>query len=139
MRRAFPIALWASAVAGLTFLVVPVAAIFLYVPPGELIDALGAEVVRDALRVTVETTLVAQALILLIGTPTAYLLATHRFWGRSVAITLVELPLVLPPAVAGIGLLAAFGRFGLLGGTISAFGIEIAFTKAAVVMAVMFV
>ncbi len=53
--------------------------------------------------------------------------------------TLVELPLVLPPAVAGIGLIAAFGRFGLLGGTLDVFGIDIAFTQVAVVMAVMFV
>ena len=62
-----------------------------------------------------KTSLIAQGLILLFGTPTAYLLATRRFPGRSLAITLVELPLVLPPAVAGIGLLAAFGRIGLLG------------------------
>ncbi len=52
------------------------------------------------------------------GRPTAYLLATRRFPGRSLAITLVELPLVLPPAVAGIGLLAAFGRIGLLGSSL---------------------
>jgi molybdate transport system permease protein len=54
-------------------------------------------------------------------------------------ITLLELPLVLPPAVAGIGLLVCFGRFGLLGESISALGVEVAFTKAAVVMAVAFV
>ena len=59
--------------------------------------------------------------------------------GRSVVVTLVELPLVLPPAVAGIGLLAAFGRFGLLGDTLSAFGVEIAFTRVAVVLAIVFV
>ena len=53
--------------------------------------------------------------------------------------TLVELPLVLPPAVAGIGLLAAFGRLGLLGGTMEALGIDVAFTKTAVVLAVTFV
>ena len=54
-------------------------------------------------------------------------------------VTLVELPLVLPPAVAGVGLLAAFGTLGLLGGTIDALGISIAFTQTAVVMAVAFV
>ena len=62
-------------------------------------------VVVDAFVVTLKTSLVAQALILFFGTPTAYLIATRRFTGRSLAITLVELPLVLPPAVAGIGLL----------------------------------
>jgi molybdate transport system permease protein len=83
--------------------------------------------------------LIAQAAIILFGTPTAYLLATRRFPGRALAITLVELPLVLPPAVAGIGLLAAFGRVGLLGSTLKAFGLEIPFTQTAVVLAVAFV
>jgi molybdate transport system permease protein len=78
-------------------------------------------------------------LVLLLGTPLAYLLATRRFRGRSLAITLVELPLVLPPAVAGIGLLAAFGRYGLLGGTLDAFGIQLGLTQTAVVIAVAYV
>ena len=139
MSRAFSVVLWAATGLALAFLVVPVVAIFVNVPPGELLDALRSDVAQDALRVTLETTLIAQTLILLVGTPAAYLLANARFPGRNVAITLVELPLVLPPAVAGVGLLAAFGRLGLLGGTLSAFGLEIAFTKAAVVMAVVFV
>ena len=77
--------------------------------------------------------------MLLFGTPTAYLLATRRFPGRSLCVTLVELPLVLPPAVAGIGLLAAFGRNGLLGSTLRAGGITIPFTQTAVTLAVAFV
>jgi molybdate transport system permease protein len=139
MSRLFPAVLWTATALGLAFLVLPVVAIFVHVPPGELVDALGSTVAQDALRVTLETTLVAQAVILLVGTPTAYLLATTRFTGRTIAITLVELPLVLPPAVAGVGLLAAFGRLGVLGGTLSAVGLEIAFTKVAVVMAIVFV
>jgi molybdate transport system permease protein len=79
------------------------------------------------------------ALILMFGTPTAYLLATRRFRGRAALVTLVELPLVLPPAVAGLGLLAAFGRAGLLDGAVDALGVEIAFTKLAVILAVTFV
>jgi molybdate transport system permease protein len=121
------------------FLLLPLIAIFTRVPFSTLVDQLGSGVVTDALIVSLKTTLVAQALILLFGTPTAYLLATRSFRGRSFAITLVELPLVLPPAVAGIGLLAAFGRVGLLGSTLSAFGIEIPFTQTAVVLAVAFV
>jgi molybdate transport system permease protein len=139
VSRVFTVVLWAATVLALAFLVVPVVAIFLHVPPGELVDALGSDVALDALRVTLATTLVAQAVILLVGTPAAYLLATRRFPGRSVVITLTELPLVLPPAVAGIALLAAFGRVGLLGDTLSAFGIEIAFTRLAVVLAIVFV
>ena len=93
----------------------------------------------DALIVTLKTSVVAQAAILLFGTPTAYLLATRRFTGHSLAVTLVELPLVLPPAVAGVGLLAALGRFGLLGSTLRTFGIELPFTQAAVTVAVAYV
>ena len=77
--------------------------------------------------------------MLLLGTPTAYLLARRRFPGRALCITLVELPLVLPPAVAGIGLLAAFGRVGLLGSTFRTVGVTLPFTQAAVTMAVAFV
>ena len=139
MRRLFPFVLVAATIATLSFLVVPILAIFLRVSPSTLVAALGSSVARDALVVTLETTLVAQLLIIALGTPTAYLLATRRFRGRVVAVTLVELPLVLPPAVAGIGLLATFGRLGLLGSSLSALGIEIAFTKVAVVLAVMFV
>ena len=77
--------------------------------------------------------------IILFGTPAAYWISTRRGAVRDALVTLVELPLVLPPAVAGIGLLVAFGRVGLLGGTFDALGIDIAFTKVAVVLAVTFV
>jgi molybdate transport system permease protein len=123
----------------LAFLVLPVVAIFARVPPGELLSALGTEAAKDALVVTVKTNLVSMALILAFGTPAAYWIATREPRLRDVVVTLVELPLVLPPAVAGIGLLAAFGRLGLLGGTMDALGIDIAFTQTAVVLAVTFV
>jgi molybdate transport system permease protein len=128
-----------AAAVGLGFLALPVVALFTRVPPGELVRLLGNPVVRDAIVVSLKTTLVAQVLILVFGTPLAYLLATRRFPGRPVLVTLVELPLVLPPAVAGIGLLAALGRFGLLGSTLDAFGLRVGFTQTAVVLAVAFV
>jgi molybdate transport system permease protein len=139
MRRAFPALRVAATSLVVAFLLLPLAAIFLRVPPGDLVRALGTDVARDALRVTLVTTLAAQALVLLVGTPAAYLLATRRFRGRHLVLTLVELPLVLPPAVAGIGLLAAFGRVGLLGDELGALGLSVPFTKLAVVLAVMFV
>ncbi len=122
-----------------TFLILPVVAVFLKVPPGELISALGSDAARDAIRVTAETITIAMAAILLLGTPAAYWISTRRGAFRDVLVTLVELPLVLPPAVAGIGLLVAFGRLGLLGDEIEALGIDIAFTKTAVILAVTFV
>jgi molybdate transport system permease protein len=136
---AFRALLVVALVTTLAFLALPVAAIFLDVLPGRLLDGMRSDAARDALVVTLKTNLVAQAGVVLLGTPAAYLLATRRFRGRALAVTLVELPLVLPPAVAGIGLLAAFGTLGLLGGTIDALGIELAFTQTAVVLAVAFV
>ena len=133
MKRAgFTAALFACSFSALAFLALPVVAIFTHVSPVTLVEQLSNPVVDDALRVSLKTTVLAQLLVLLIGTPTAYLLATRRFRGRALAITLVELPLVLPPAVAGIGLLVAFGRMGLL-------HTSIPFTQTAVTLAVAFV
>jgi molybdate transport system permease protein len=139
MRALFAAMLAAATAIALAFLVVPVAAIFLRVPPGDLVGALGHGVTRDALLVSLKTSAIAHACVLLVGTPAAYVLARRRFRGRALVLSLVELPLVLPPAVAGIALLAAFGRAGLLGGTLDAFGVQIPFTQAAVVLAVAFV
>ncbi|MDX6442574.1 MAG: molybdate transport system permease protein [Gaiellaceae bacterium] len=123
---------FAASFVSLAFLALPVVAVFARVSPGRLVAQLGNPVVTDALVVSLKTTLLAQALILVLGTPTAYVLATRRFRGRAALVTLVELPLVLPPAVAGLGLLAAFGRTGLL-------HTSFPFTQTAVVLAVAFV
>jgi molybdate transport system permease protein len=139
VARLFPAALVVTTGVALLFLLLPIAAVFLRVPVGDLVSALGSTAALDAIRVTVETNAVAMALILTFGTPAAYWIASRRGALRDVVVTLVELPLVLPPAVAGIGLLVAFGRAGLLGGTVDALGIDIAFTKVAVVLAVTFV
>jgi molybdate transport system permease protein len=139
VNRLFGALLVAATALALGFLLLPIAAIFLRIPPGELLDGMRSEAAVDALVVTLKTNLVANALILVVGTPAAYLIATRSFRGRALAITLVELPLVLPPAVAGIGLLAAFGRFGLLGEELEALGIQIGFTQLAVILAVTFV
>jgi len=128
-----------AAFATVAFLLVPVIAVFANVSPSRLVDALGEEASREALLLSLKTTVIALAIVVVVGTPTAYLLATRRFTGRSFAITLVELPLVLPPAVAGVGLLAALGRFGLLGSSLRGLGIELAFTQAAVTVAVAYV
>lgn len=123
----------------LTFLALPLVALFVEVPLRDVPDLLRDPAVRETIKVTARTNAVANALILAVGTPAAYFLATRRFPGRALVITLVELPLVLPPAVAGIGLLAAFGAGGLLGGELSRSGIVLPFTEWAVVLAVTFV
>jgi molybdate transport system permease protein len=138
-RAAFTVFSAVATALALGFLLLPVLAIFLRVSPGDLLGKLDDGVVRDALVVTAVTNGIAFGITLLVGTPAAYLLATRRFPGRPLVITLCELPLVLPPAVAGIGLLAAFGRLGLLGDTLDALGVRIGFTQAAVVLAILFV
>ena len=138
-RTLFAVAVAIAAAVSFTFILLPLAALFLRIPIGELFSQLGNDVARDALLVSLKTSAIAHALVLLFGTPTAYLLARRSFRGRSAVITLTELPLVLPPAVAGIALLAAFGRFGLLGEELDALGIQIGFTQTAVVLAVAFV
>jgi molybdate transport system permease protein len=120
----------------MAFLVLPVVAIFTHVPLGRLLHEFSNPIVTDALIVSLKTIVVAQIAILLLGTPTAYFLASRRFVGRPLVVTFVELPIVLPPAVAGIGLIVAFGRVGLLGSTFDALGINVSFNQAAVVLAI---
>jgi molybdate transport system permease protein len=139
VNRLFSLGVAVATGIALLFLLLPIVAIFARVSPGDLVSALGRGQATDALVVSLQTNLIALALIVLAGTPTAWLIATRSGRLRDVAVTLVELPLVLPPAVAGIGLLAAFGRVGLVGGHIHVVGTQLAFTKAAVVVAIVFV
>jgi molybdate transport system permease protein len=137
--RAFPILLAAALALALAFLTLPVVAIFADTSPGELIDSLGDASARDALWLSLQTSLIALAIILAVGTPAAYFLATRRFRGHALVVTLIELPLVLPPAVAGIGLLAALGPNGLLGSLIEDAGVQLVLATAGVVVALVFV
>jgi molybdate transport system permease protein len=123
----------------LTFLTLPIVAIFVDSSPAQLLDALGERGALDALWLSLRTTAISMAIILLVGTPAAYLLATRAFRGKAAVVTLIELPLVLPPAVAGIALLAAVGPSGILGGAVEAAGIELTLATAGVVVALTFV
>jgi molybdate transport system permease protein len=137
---AFGAAIFGATLVVLGFLVLPIVAIFARVPLHLLIDQLDDPIVRDALVLTATANGIALGVILLFGTPAAYLLGTRRFRGRTLVITLVELPLVLPPTVAGIGLLAAFaGRVGLLSDILDPLEINVVFTTTAVVLAICFV
>ncbi len=138
-QAALVLAFVVAAAVALVFLLLPIVAIFAHTSPGRLLDQLSNPVVKDAFLVSLKTSLLAQLLILVFGTPAAFLLASRRFPGHSLAVTLVELPLVLPPAVAGIGLLAAFGRFGMLGSSLRTLGVTLPFTQSAVTIAVAYV
>ena len=134
-----PVAMWAALAVTFAFVTVPIAALLTANSPSVLIDQLSSAESRDALLLSLECSAIAIGVIVLIGTPTAWLLATRRFPGRSIAITMIELPLVLPPAVAGIALLAAFGPLGLLGGAEEPLDIQLVLETAGVVVALIFV
>lgn len=138
-RTAFTLVLAGAAALALGFLVLPVVAIFVHSSPAQLVRRLGDPVATDALRLSFETTAIAALVIVLVGTPAAYLLATTSFRGQALVTTLIELPLVLPPAVAGIGLLAALGPNGLLGGVVGDLHIHLVLATAGVVVALVFV
>jgi molybdate transport system permease protein len=137
--RAFPALLAAALALALAFLTVPVVAVFANTSPAKLASSLGGASARDALRLSLETSLIALAIVIAVGTPAAYLLATRRFRGHALVVTLVELPLVLPPAVAGIGLLAALGPNGILGSLVENAGVRLVLATAGVVVALTFV
>jgi molybdate transport system permease protein len=138
-RGPFVIALVLALAVAVAFLTLPIVAIFADTAPGDLIDSLGSDVSRDALWLSLKTTLAALVIIVVVGTPAAYLLATREFRGKAVVMTAIELPLVLPPAVAGIGLLAAFGPQGIFGSALADAGIELVLQTAGVVVALTFV
>lgn len=123
----------------LLFLAVPLIALVLRLPPRAILTALGQPQVIQAIRLSMATSVTATGLGIALGLPVAWMLARRRFHGRALVDTLVDLPMVLPPAVAGIALLMAFGRRGLLGRLLDAAGIGVVFTPAAVVMAQLFV
>jgi molybdate transport system permease protein len=139
MTRVFTLLCTGLAALALAFLALPIVALLTAIPLHDLPTLLRSPAVVDAIIVSLRTNLVANVLILGIGTPAAYALARARGRGRSLLVTLIELPLVLPPAVAGIALLTAFGARGLLGEWLAERGLVLPFTEAAVVLAVTFV
>lgn len=136
---------WGARLAGLAaalflaLLVLPVASLLLRVPPGVLLERLRSPVVTQALWLSLLTSLASSMAVIVLGLPVAYLLAGRAFPGKRVLETLVDLPMVLPPTVAGVGLLLAFGRMGLVGRVLAPMGVTIPFTTAAVVLAQAFV
>jgi molybdate transport system permease protein len=122
----------------LLFLTLPLVALVLRaIPLG--FDAWLSKATLDALQLSLTTATLATFIAFVVGTPVAYLLARENFRGKAVIDTLVDLPMVLPPSVAGIALLMAFGRRGLLGPALSSIGIELPFTIFAVILAETFV
>jgi molybdate transport system permease protein len=120
------------------FLALPFAALLLRVTSRELLARLASPVVLEALRLSFITSFAATAVVVVLGIPMAWLLATREFPGKRVVEVLVDLPMVLPPTVAGFALLMAFGRAGLAGRALGALGLSLPFTTLGVIVAQVF-
>lgn len=131
--------LWLLALPMLLFLTLPLVALLARIRLPWLMGSLGNPQVAQAISLSLTTSTVSACVTLLFGTPLAYLLARRSFRGRAALDTLIDLPMVLPPSVAGIALLMAFGRRGLLGAYLDDLGLTLAFTQTAVILAQVFV
>jgi molybdate transport system permease protein len=130
-----PLALLVPAVAGLLFLVLPLAGLIIRAPWSTMGRRLAEPEVLTALRLSLQTATIATVVCLVMGVPLAWLLARTDFRGRQFVRALVTVPLVLPPVVGGVALLLVFGRRGLIGSYVdSAFGITLPFTTTGVVL-----
>lgn len=137
--RSMPEPWWLLSLPLLLFLALPILAMFVRTPPANLLANLSNPQVFQAISLSFMTTLVTLGVTLVFGTPVAYLLARRDFPFRRAVDTLLDLPTVLPPSVAGVALLMAFGRRGLVGDWLEDWGIHLAFTQAAVILAQTFV
>jgi molybdate transport system permease protein len=142
---ALPLGRWAknawrlSVLPLLAFFLIPIIVIFTETTPARILASLSDPQVYQGLAVSLKTTLISLSLILLLGTPVAFLIGRFKFRGKNLVETLIDLPTVLPPSVAGLALLLTFGRNGPIGSVLSHWGITMAFTQAAVVMAQIFI
>jgi molybdate transport system permease protein len=130
---------WLLSLPLLLFLALPVAAMFLRMPPDQLLANLAETQVIQAISLSMLTTCITLVITVIFGTPVAYLLGRYNFPLRRAVDTLVDLPTVLPPSVAGVALLMAFGRRGLIGEWLEVGGLHIAFTQVAVILAQTFI
>ncbi|CRK52562.1 Molybdenum transport system permease protein ModB [Rhodococcus sp. RD6.2] len=130
---------YVPAAVGAAFLILPLVAVLLEIDWGNFVSLITSESARTALLLSLRTATASTVACILLGIPLALVLARGRFRGRSALRSLVLLPLVMPPVVGGIALLYTFGRNGLLGEPLEAFGIRIAFSTTAVVLAQTFV
>ncbi|WP_433324730.1 ABC transporter permease [Spirillospora sp. CA-294931] len=140
MRSRPPLVLMLPALAGLAFLVLPLAGLLVRAPWSTLGTRLGQPQVLEALRLSLVTATLATGLCLLFGVPLAWVLARVPFPGVRLVRALVTVPLVLPPVVGGVALLLVLGRRGLVGEWLDVtFGVTLPFTTAGVVLAETFV
>ena len=135
-----PLVIVPPALIGVLFLALPTVALIVRTPWTELGRIYGEQQVWTALRLSIESSIEATVVSLLLGIPLAWVLARVRIPGIGIARAIVTIPLVLPPVISGVALFTAFGRNGLLGDPINAvLGHDLPFTFPAIVVAQTFV
>jgi molybdate transport system permease protein len=139
LRAAIKVGVISCTALFLMIILLPIAAVFLGVSPSELVARLATPTVLDSLRLSLLASTVSTAIVLVLATPLSYVLARYRFRGSWLLDAVVDLPMVLPPAVAGLALLLAFAPRGLLGSALKSFGIILPGSFWAVVLAEVFV
>jgi len=139
VRRALFFTIYLAFGIFIAFIGLAIISLFFRISLNGFLQSLTTEVVVEAIKLSILTSFSSLIIVIVLGTPIAYINARHRYLGKQLIDTLIDLPVVLPPAVAGLGLLMAFGRRGLIGQYLSAFGFDIAFTTLAVIMAQVFV
>lgn len=133
-----PRGLWLASAPLVLYICVPLLAL-LFASPASTLRRLDSETVLRALWLTLQTTAVSTFFVVMLGTPLALVLARGRGREREILDAIVDLPVTIPPVVAGVALLLAFGRRGLIGRSFESFGVELSFTSIAVVMAQVFI
>ncbi|MCU0637733.1 MAG: ABC transporter permease [Methanothrix sp.] len=123
----------------MAFIALPVASLFLKSPLDAILRSMYDPMVMNALKLSLTTSALTTIMVVIMGTPIAYANARFHYAGKEIVDSLIDLPVIMPPAVAGIALLMAFGRMGILGQHLNALGISVAFTTLAVILAQAFV
>jgi molybdate transport system permease protein len=117
----------------------PLLSLVLRISPGELLDRVREPLILQALRLSLVTSIAATVAVVVLGLPVAYALSVSDFRGKRLLEVLIDLPMVLPPTVAGVALLTAFGRAGLAGRALAVLGVSLPFTTMGVIVAQAFV
>ncbi len=133
------VALYIIVTLSILFISLPIIAVFLRIDPGQALQQLQNQQILSAITLGLITSAIATVLSFVFAVPTAYFLATRNFWGKEIINTLIDLPIVIPPAVAGVALLLAFAPKGLLGPILTPTGIIIPGSILAVILAQIFV
>ncbi|MEW6381221.1 MAG: ABC transporter permease [bacterium] len=138
-RLAFDFAISCAAGIFTCFIVLPIAGLFTVTPFRELMSQFQSPLICSSILVSLETSLTVVFLAFCLGVPMAYLLATTQFRGKEVLDTLIDLPITLPPLVAGLALLIILGGNSPVGDFFSRHGVDLVFSKKGIIMAQLFV